>query len=465
MTLSPLRIAPGGRYFETTEGKPFLFIGPNEALTWPGIAALYRRRDMPAVEAYLQSLADNGATILRFMLEYAHGEARYFEKPVGRFVPAMVRMWDDLFDLCEKVGLRILLAPWDNFWMSYRWHKHPYSVLNGGPAAGPGSFFTDEATIAASIRRFEFVVERYANRAVLAAWDLFNEIHPYWGGKPEQQMEVLTRQSDAIRAAERRVQGWTRLQTVSMFGPDPKDGYAEMIFRHPCLDFCTTHIYYKGAIDLPRETVGGAVAMAKWTRHGLENSPPGRPFTDTEHGPIHMFNDHKRWHEEAFDAEYERHLMWAHLASGGAGSGMRWPARHPHLLTPTTRAQYESLARFSREIDWRTFTPRDWRAKIAVSGAGSRDFHRFAVGDTKQAVVFLLRRFPSGQRGVLPPLPPLEGTALTLRGLQAGQWRVTLFDPRQGCVLQQCETRVKGALTVALPGWEHSLAVASRRLG
>jgi mannan endo-1,4-beta-mannosidase len=420
---------------------------------------------MAAVEAYLQSLADNGATILRFMLEYAHGEARYFEKPVGRFVPAMVQMWDDLFDLCEKVGLRILLTPWDNFWMANRWHKHPYNALNGGPAAGPGSFFTDEATIEASIRRFEFVVERYANRPVLAAWDLFNEIHPYWGGSPEQQIEVLTHQSKAIRAAEQRVQGWTRLQTVSMFGPNPEGGYEEMIFRHPCLDFCTTHIYYKGAIDLPRETVNSAVAMAKWTRHGLANTPAGRPFTDTEHGPIRMFNNHKRWHKEAFDAEYERHLMWAHLASGGAGSGMRWPARHPHLLTPSTRAQYEALALFSKEIDWRTFTPQDWRARITVSGPNSRDFHRFAVGDGNQIVVFLLRRAPQGTRGVLPPLPPLEGLNLWLRGLNTGNWQVTLFDPRRGCVLEKFETGVKGTLGVALPGLEQSVAVAARRLG
>ena len=26
-------------------------------------------------------------------------------------------------------------------------------------------------------------------------------------------------------------------------------------------------------------------------------------------------------------------MSWAHLASGGAGGGMRWPNRHPHVLT------------------------------------------------------------------------------------------------------------------------------------
>ncbi|TIL77742.1 MAG: hypothetical protein E5Y81_12695, partial [Mesorhizobium sp.] len=35
--------------------------------------------------------------------------------------------------------------------------------------------------------------------------------------------------------------------------------------------------------------------------------------------------------------EYFRHLQWAHLAAGGAGGGMRWPNRSPHVLTPGMR--------------------------------------------------------------------------------------------------------------------------------
>ncbi|HEX8465468.1 MAG TPA: hypothetical protein VF627_12700 [Abditibacterium sp.] len=464
MTLSPLRVAPEGRFFETFDGQSFLFLGPNDALTWPGIEPLFRRRDLAAVENYLHELKANGVTILRLMLEYAHREHRYFEKPVGRFVPNMVQLWDDLFDLCERVGLRVLLAPWDNFWMSRRWDKHPYNTRNGGPAESCGSFFTDEATIAATIARFEFLIERYANRAVLAAWDLFNEIHPYWGGDVAQQSEVIARQSAAIRAAEMRVQGWSRLQTVSIFGPKPENGYDELIFRHPSLDFCSTHIYYHGAIDLPRDTVSPALAMAKWTRYGLEKSPRNRPFLDSEHGPIHLFNDHRRWRDEDFDAEYERHLMWAHLCSGGAGSGMRWPARHPHILPPATQAQYAGLARFAELIDWRCFAPHDFRAQIAVCGPDSRAFHRFCVGDEGQFIAFFLRRMPREHRGLLPPLSPLDDLQIRVRGLQDGQWNLTFFDPLRGEIIETRELKVAGALGASLPPWQGSLALAARRL-
>ena len=71
MPLSPLRVAPGGRYFETFDGEPFLLIGFNDAISWPGLNGLFRRRDLPAVRLYLEDLKAHGINTLRLMLEYA----------------------------------------------------------------------------------------------------------------------------------------------------------------------------------------------------------------------------------------------------------------------------------------------------------------------------------------------------------------------------------------------------------
>jgi mannan endo-1,4-beta-mannosidase len=337
--LSPLRVAPRGRYFQTADGEPFLFIGPNDAITWPGLSGLFRRRDVASVEAHLRDLADSGVTIVRLMLEYAHVDWRFFEKPVGRFNPRMVSLWDDLFELCERFGLRVLLAPYDNFWMTYRWHKHPYNVNNGGPAQGPGSFFTDEATIQATENRMRFVSERWGGCGAFAAWDLFNEIHPYWGGSVQQQSEVITRLSRSVREVEESKWGFSRLQTVSIFGPDPGE-YSNLIYCHPKPRFRDDAHLQQRRHRLP--TQHGRARAGYGTLDALQRGATKRPFTDSEHGPIHLFNDHKRWHPEEFDDEYERHLMWAHLASGGAGSGMRWPARHPHVITAGMRRALKS---------------------------------------------------------------------------------------------------------------------------
>ncbi len=430
--LAPIRVAPSGAYFETSDNEPFLFIGANDSITWPGLSGLYRRKGLEGVESYLQAMADSGVTVLRLMLEYAHREHRYFEYPrPGRFNPAMVRLWDDLFSRCEQVGIRVLLAPWDNFWMSRRWKRHPYNCEMGGPCEGPHAFFTDEATFEATVRRFQFVIERWGGSGVIAAWDLFNEIHPFWGGTPEQQSAVIARLSDEVRQSEINAWGFTRPQTVSVFGPKPEPGYEEMIFAHPSLDFASTHIY-EGAIDFPLDPVTPAVTMGRWVRYARERAAilvPGRvrPFTDSEHGPIHLFNDHRKFQPEADDDLYEHGLIWAHLASGGAGSGMRWPARNPHILTPGMRASLRSLTAFSRRVDWRHFAPRPEPAEgvrsVRLEGAG--DIHLFACRDDNQAIAYLL---PAPNTGSFSA----SGTLVMPEVPAGSQWRLERWDTRRG---------------------------------
>lgn len=454
--LSAIRVAPGGRYFETADGDPFLFLGPNDAVSWPGLAGLYRRRDPAAAEAYLAGLARSGVTTLRLMLEYAHRDGWYFEKPCGTFNPVLVRLWDDLFALCARHGIRILLTPWDTFWMARRWHKHPYNAANGGPAAAPADFFTCEKVIQATLRRFEFVIERWGGDGTLAAWDLFNEIHPHWGGTVARQSEVISRISETVRETERKRWGFTRPQTVSVFGPDPVGEYADLVLRHPQLDFATTHIY-QGAIDHPQDTTAPALTMAHWVRRAVEAAAPGRPFLDTEHGPIHLFNDHRRMLEEPFDDEYERHLMWAHLASGGAGSGMRWPARHPHLLTPGMLRALSGMAEFVRRIDWRGFTPCEASPE---AGAGSEGVLTFGCRDTRQAVLWLLRDTRTGPASDAPGL-----VSLGLSGLHPGQYRVRAWDTEKNEPLDagNVNTAENGMLRLTVPlRREAALAITPR---
>src|SRR4051794_2294712 len=134
--------APCAAYFVNEAGVPWTPVGQNDAVTWPEFAGLYRRRDLAAVERHLRHLRDQGVTCLRLMLEYCHREHRYLERPVGRFVPAMVRLWDDLIVLCRTVGMRVLLTPFDTFFTWVRWRFHPYNQANGGPCASRRALLT-----------------------------------------------------------------------------------------------------------------------------------------------------------------------------------------------------------------------------------------------------------------------------------------------------------------------------------
>ncbi|TGE29990.1 hypothetical protein E5K02_07400 [Hymenobacter metallicola] len=455
-------MAPEAPYFVTEHGQPWIPIGQNDAVTWPDFAGLFRRRDMAAVDRHLAWLAAHGVTCLRFMLEYCQTENRYLERPAGHFQPNMVRFWDDLFALCEKYGLRLLLTPYDTFWMWRRWAQHPYNQALGGPCRRRTQWLLCPKMRQAIKNRLSFATARWGGSGALFAWDLWNEIHPAHAGNDTVIFaEFIHDISCHLRQEELRLHGRSHPQTVSLFGPvlghHPR--VAEVIFRHPDLDFASTHFYDKATIDNPRDTVASAICTGRLVREALTHLSPERPFFDSEHGPIHAFKDRKRTLPEPFDDEYFRHMQWAHLASGGTGGGLRWPNRHPHVLTHGMRAAQRSLADFTTLIDWSRFRRRNLNAEIQVSPLA---FAGFACGDGAQAVVWLLRQDQrDGQRLVRKTAPALP-VQVVVPGLAAGPYVVTLWDTARGQSPGQLAltANAAGQLRIELPALVTDIALA-----
>jgi mannan endo-1,4-beta-mannosidase len=378
-------------------------------------------------------LAAHGVTCLRLMLEYSQSESRYLEQPAGRFKPNMVRLWDDMLALCERHGLRVLLTPFDTFWMWKRWARHPYNRRNGGPCAVRKRLLVCPETRAAVRARMEFATRRWGASGVIFAWDLWNEIHPAQAGDSPAPLAGFVSDVGAfLRDLETRVHGRPHPQTVSAFGPQLALHGADMfecVYRHPGLDFASIHIYEEGAIDFPRNTVDAAISTGRLVREALAEIPDTRPFFDSEHGPIHAYKDHHRTLPAAFDDEYFRHMQWAHFASGGAGGGMRWPNRNPHRLTPGMRVAQRALSGFLPLIDWRRFSRANWSAAVEVSAPG---FAAFACGTRDQAVVWLLRTGITGPDGRVrrdaPPLAP----CIALPEMAPGRYRIAAWDTEAG---------------------------------
>jgi len=83
-----ITVAPNAPYFVTEYGQNWTPIGQNDSITWPEFKGVFLGKDLATAEAYLRMLAQHGVTCVRLMLEYCQGEHRYFEKPVGRFMPS-----------------------------------------------------------------------------------------------------------------------------------------------------------------------------------------------------------------------------------------------------------------------------------------------------------------------------------------------------------------------------------------
>lgn len=460
-----VEVAKGVPYFTTDQGEPWTPIGQNDAITWPELRGAFRRRDLPSVEAYLQYLVTHGVTCLRLMLEYSQVEHRYLERPVGRFLPNMVRLWDDLFDLCAHYRLRILLTPFDTFWMWSRWAHHPYARKNGGPCAKRSQWLLCKETRAAIKARLAFATERWGNNGTLFAWDLWNEIHPAHADDSSQVFaDFIDDISSFLRETELRLHGRTHLHTVSVFEPvldvDPRVG--ESAFRHPLLDFASTHLYAHPAINMPKNTVDAAIVTGRLVRRALGEIRDQRPYFDSEHGPIHTFKDRHTSLPEPFDDEYFRHIQWAHLASGGAGGGMRWPNRHPHTLTVGMRVAQRSMANFMSCIDWLHFQRQNWNTEIVLS---NQSLAGFACGDAARAVVWLLRTDSVQKDGTLSQDAAALTTSLHLPQLGPGHYQVTAWDTFKGEVCASFVVEQQGdGLRLEPPPVRTDLALAFQRI-
>lgn len=457
---------PGLPYFVTEGGEPWTPIGHNDAVTWPELAGLFRRKDLPGIERHLRWLKDHGVTCIRLMLEYCHGEHRYFEKPAGRFMPNMVQLWDDLFALLEKVGLYVLLTPFDTFFTWIRFRHHPYNQLNGGPCAHRGQLLTCSATREAIKARIAFASDRWGSSPALFAWDLWNEMHPAHGGDdPAAFGPFIDDVGPWLREREIARHGRAHLQTVSIFGPEllTHPELAEPIFRHPALDFANTHLYESGTIDNPRNTIAPARAVGRLMRAAVKDAADLRPVFDSEHGPIHAFKDKKRTLSEAFDDEYFRHIQWAHLASGGAGGGMRWPNRHPHVLTPGMRREQRALANFLPLIDWTRFKRRNLSDEVTVSDPR---IVCFACGDDRQAIAWLLRTDRLSRQGTFREVVSPMEVDFAIPGLRDGNYAVTLFDTAAGAPVSSLSARADGSwLQLPHLRFRTDLAVSIRPAG
>lgn len=188
-------------------------------------------------------------------------------------------------------------------------------------------------------------------------------------------------------------------------------------FRHPSLDFVNLHFYDDKSIDSPRNTTDAALSTGRLTRAVLQEINDGRPFFDSEHGPIHLFNSRRKTLAEPFDDEYFRHMQWAHFASGGAGGGMRWPYRYPHMLTPGMRKAQLALARFLPMIRFKNFKRKNLNEEIVSSNP---EIVRFGCGDGKQAIIWLLRTDTIGKKGLLKKGVNAKNTLLHIPFMEKG---------------------------------------------
>jgi mannan endo-1,4-beta-mannosidase len=463
---------PSAPYFLTEDGKDWIPIGHNDEFTWCTLYGLYKHQDMATPQKYFENLKRSGVTCLRIMLEYWDKRWYKLETRPGKFNPRLIQLWDDIFELSEQHGVRLLLIPFDSFWLWSKWKDHPYSKL----VEKQSQVLTSPVTRQAIKTRFEFVIKRWGGSGALFAWDLWNEIHPTFAGNHANNFDdYINDISDFIRDTETKLYGKSHLQTVSVFGPliDPNISKWKMesffgskfefipeikhvIFQHPKLDFATTHLYDEQTIDDPKNTIDSCVTVANLVTQAISDTLPSRPYFESEHGPIHAFKDRKFILPEEFDDEYFRHIQWAHFASGAAGGGMRWPNRHPHCLTDGMNLAQGNLRKFLQFVDLHNFHRQSLTGKLELTD--ERVYH-FACGDENQLILWMVRNDTLTTEKVLDKSAAPISVEFKPINLAPGTYLLTYFETLSGNHSSEI-VKIDSATVLKVPNLQTDIAIS-----
>ncbi len=400
------RVMDGGRYFVHSDGRPFIPIGYNHNPDWPNLieANPDSKQYLPSeVDQEMAHLHEQGVNILRMMIETP--PSGNLEQPIGTFSTTHMRWIDTIVLAARKHGIKLLMTPWDTFWMNKRWDTSTYNPALGGPLQSKIDFITSPQIREIQKRRLKFMIDRWGNTGTIFGWELMNEIDIWWGATPAQIGSWLDDMSRFVRSYEKQRWGRNHLISASFADAMPSGEMGDVAFGAAGLDYATTHLYI-GVSKAPKEPVGPAKTEIRGVRYALGKITDARPYMDTENGPING------WIKDgALDDSVFHNMIWAHLASGGAGSGFRWPYRHPHVLSEGMLDSLRAMSRFCEKVRW-----------SALSG----DRTPFEVSGDKNAATcgFATKRLALAWSS--------EPGPLTFRWVGDGPVRYQLFDTIRG---------------------------------
>ena len=444
-----LTVEPGGRYFAWENGDPHIAIGSNEGIPWPYIRTLYDGQLWDPIlgwhnyyaaigptltREYLQNLSSKGVNTIRISAEaYDLVNPVYLVTDASQG-PGNITFNDDtliflqtFLDECAIYDINVIVCPFDTFFYKEAWSKVPFSTDMGGPMNSTTDFFNSsyrgylEAVL-------DKLVQTIGDRKNLIAWSLVQEFDsddPDFGWNSatfDDREDTVNALSDYLRSIDPN-----HMIYISSVRWDPKfnahldqsssktavGSDAAVILNNRKFDFNSTHTYYHDIRDPNHNnpdntetsfftyrvsdqdnTVAPAVRIKQGLQFYCANSLTPKPYFNTEFGPIKFFtSEYDQYFTEEDDNQYFHNMLWAHLATGEVGSGIRWPGDmlNNHILTDQMRDYQLALKNFvAADLDFNNFQYVQIGQYMEISNT-SIPIVKTGITEGEQGIIFLVK--------------------------------------------------------------------------
>lgn len=449
-----LTVDPGGRYFAWEDGTPLVVIGDNLGMGGPHIRSFYdgpmwnddlgqyinyREWDAGGIENgrnYLAELSAHGVNTVRIIaenLESSHPVYLFDDASNGAdnisFNADTLGFLETFLDECATVNINVIVVPFDTFYYASvfnGWSKVPFSTAMGGPMATGEDFFeaANRDYIKAVLKK---LVDTLGDRKNLLAWDIVNEFdsdEPSIGWNRAtfaKREETVTDLAAYLKSIDPN-----HMVYLSSVRWDPKflahlptqadssvtGNDAALILNNSQFDFNSTHMYYhdirdpnhnsrsnpESMYEIDANDLDNTIAPAARVKQGLQfyyagNLTP-KPYLCTEAGPIEFYTTaYDAYFTAAEDDQIFHNMIWSYLASGEAGSGLRWPGQvlDDHKLSDQMRDYQLAMKHFidAGPVDFFGFQPVQIGQYLTIGGIDA-PVVKTGITDGRQGIIFLV---------------------------------------------------------------------------
>ncbi len=188
-----VRVSPrNARYFELSDGKPYVPIGLN--MVHPDARENDEAAGLACMERWFDTLSKNGGNYARIWLSSGFYDVEHERS--GVYDEARARRIDALFALARKHGIRLKLCleHFRSLDANYhqKWAAKPmHLIANGGPAANTADFIEGERSRVQFKHKLAWYAQRFGERPEIFGWELWNEVNCVAGGDVLAWSEVM----------------------------------------------------------------------------------------------------------------------------------------------------------------------------------------------------------------------------------------------------------------------------------
>lgn len=428
------------RYFELTDGSPYIPIGLN-MIAPPG------NEGLPGMERWMRSLASNGGNFIRVWLSNPFFEVEH--EKAGDFDEAKAARIRELLKIAGRNGIRVKMCI-EHFRHlgegRQTWAGKPlHHVSKGGTARDIADWFNGEASRAGFQRKLSWLAERFADEPAVFGWELWNEVNAVSGGDYLAWTEAM------LPELRRRFPRHLVMQSLGSYDSDyARKSYA----RLPGMkgnDVAQVHRYLD--LGAPYEICHAPMDVLAADAVGeLLGQRPGKPVLLAESGgvepkhsgPLLLYAKDKQ-------GMLLHDVLFAPFFSGAAGPGHIWHW-DAYVAKMNLWWQFGRFAEAVRGIDCaeEAFAPR----------LITQDPLRvYVLQGRKTALLWCRDTRNTWKTELVEGTPPAEvaGFSLDLSSLfpEGGKREVEFYDPWT----EQRTSRRETVASVSLPQFRRSLAV------